>query len=242
MAAPFNPNGLTNIMRYSGEPVVPRDIRRQRENNLSTLRRFGSPIIVKHMYNDLDVQNGIAEPSANFSSTYGQVRHNDPLSHGVGFVSVEKSDNEWTSPDGLSIVTADTSPGAGYVQAPKYRGYGPGYLVYAILPDVSQDLFKLSETGVFIRIQQAQVQMGWFPEVNDNDLLITCLIDRAEQVVETYERYILKQTNPFSMRGVDRQGRREYSEDFGNRFITDQQFEATLVPHKDPIYDVSVTR
>jgi hypothetical protein len=242
MAPPFNPDGLTKVIRYTGEPNVPPNIRRQRANNLDTMRRFGTPVIVKHMYNDRDRQDGIAEPSPNFSSTYGQPRHDDPISHGVGFVSVEKSDDEWYNSTGSEIRQQRTSPGAGWTAAPKYRGYGPGYLIYAILPDVSEDVFKLSEAGALIRIQQAQVQMGWYPEVNDNDLLITCRIDNAERVVETYERYLLKQTNPISFRGLDRKGRREYTEDFGNRHVTDQQFEMTLLPKHDVLYNVEVDR
>src|SRR4051812_35911766 len=116
---------LQNVIKYIGEPVVPREILHQRRYNLDTMRRFGTPVIVKHMYNDQDVQAGIAEKSPNFSSIYGQPRHDDPISHGVGFVSVEKSTNEWVSPRG-QLVVSNTSPGAGYTLAPRYRGYGPG--------------------------------------------------------------------------------------------------------------------
>lgn len=231
-----------NAIRHLGAPNIPRSIRRQRKSNLDLMRRFGTPVIVKHMYNAEDVQNGIAEASPNFSDIYGQSRHNDPLSHGIGFVSVEKSDNEWVSPDGTAIVVSDISPGTGYTPAPKYRGYGPGYLIYVILPDASQDVFKLAETGALIKIQEAQVQMGWYPEVNDNDLMIICEINRAEQVVSTHERYLLKQTSPASMRGRDRYGRRESTEDFGNRYITDQSFEMTLLPARDELYKVEVDR
>jgi hypothetical protein len=103
-------------------------------------------------------------------------------------------------------------------------------------------VFKLNEAGVLMRIQRAQAQMGWFPEVNDNDILITCQIDAQERVVQTYERYLLKMTNPSSMRGLDRFGRRERTEDFGNRHVTDQQFEMDLIPQHDKLYDVEVDR
>jgi hypothetical protein len=231
---------LANITRYLGDASVPRDIKRQRANNLTTMRRFGAPVIVKHMYNDQDVQVGIAEPSPNFSSVYGQVRHGDPLSHGVGFVSVEKATDEWVTPDGKLYL--GTTPPSGSVSAPKYRGYGPGYLTYAIMPDVAEDVFKLNEAGALIKVQTAQAQMGWFPEVNDNDLLITCRLDQGDRILETRERYLLKMTNPISIRGLDRKGRREYGEDFGNRHITDQYFEMTLIPTHDELYRVEVDR
>jgi hypothetical protein len=234
-------DGPINVIRYYGEKTTPRNIQQQRRNNLSTMRRFGTPVVVKHMWNDRDVRAGIAEPSLNYSSVYKQTRHDDPLSHGIGFSSVEKSDNEWVSPQG-ALVVSETSPGAGYVPAPKYRGYGPGYLTYAILPDVSEDVFKLSEVGALIKVQQATVQMGWFPEMNDNDLLAIVEIDNSERVIDVRERFLLKMTAPASMRGLDRQGRLEADEDFGNRHITDQSFEMTRIPIDDSLYNVEFDR
>jgi hypothetical protein len=241
MPVSVNPDGPTNVIRYYGEDVVPHDMRRQRRNNLETMRRFGTPALVKHMYNHDDVQKGIAKESPNFSSVYGQTRHDDPISHGVGFVSVETQPGEWVSPTG-TLVISPTNPGAGYQPAPKYRGYGPSYLIYFIQPDVAEDLFKLSETGALIRVQNATAQMGWYPEMNDNDLLILCRVDNAENVIETYERYQLKMTNPASMRGHDRRGRRERNVDYGNRHVTDQSFEMTLVPQHDIVYSVETDR
>jgi hypothetical protein len=110
------------------------------------------------------------------------------------------------------------------------------------MPDVAEDVFKLNEAGVLIRVQTAQAQMGWFPEMADNDLLITCRIDRGENVIETKERYLLKMTNPVSIRGFDRLGAREYTEDFGNRHVTDQFFEMTLIPKNDELYNVETDR
>lgn len=232
---------VLNVIRYVGENNVPRNIRRQRGSNLDTMRRFGTPVVIKHMYNDLDVEEGVAETSPNFSSIYKQTRHDDPLSHGVGYVSIEKSDNEWVSPQG-ELVVADVSPGAGYTPAPKYRGYGPGHLAYIILPDVAEDVFKLSEVGVLIRTQTAQAQMGWYPEVYDNDLIILVQVDQAENVINTDERYETKMVTPASMRGLDRKGRREYTEDFGNQHVTDQSFQLVLLPRNQPQYQVPVDR
>lgn len=232
---------INNVIRYTGKPNVPRNIRQQRGNNLDTMRRFGTPIIVKHRFNADDVQKGIAERSPNFSAVYGQTRRDDPISWGVGFVSVDKSDNEWVTPQGKLLVSS-VNPEDGSVPAPKYRGWGPGFLTYAILPDVSEDIYKLTATGVLIRTQQANVQMGWFPEVNDNDLLIIVQIDQSENVIGTRERFLLKQTSPASMRGLDRKGRLEYTEDFGNRHITDQSFQMTLLPENDVAYNVEIDR
>lgn len=237
-----------NVIRYTGEGNVPRNIRRHRANNLDTMRRFGTPIIVKHMYNDRDRKEGRAVPSPNLSSVYGQTRHDDPLSHGIGFVGAENgvmitSSDEWYDTTGRDLtIKTGALPGANWAPAPKYRGFGPSYLTYGILPDVSEDVFKLTETGVLIRTQTARVQMGWYPEVNDNDLLVIVQIDEAERVVDSYERFQLKMTTPASMRGLDRKGRKEYTEDFGNRHITDQSFEMTLIPQTDKLYDVEIDR
>jgi hypothetical protein len=230
-----------NVMRFVGESSVPRNVRRQRENNLETLRRFGTPIVVKHMYNDQDVQAGIAEQSKNFSSVYGQTRNADPLSHGVGFVSVEKATDEWISPAG-KLVLSPVFPGTGHIPAPKYRGYGPGFLTYAILPDASEDEFKVTEGGALIRTQIASAQMGWYPDVSDNDLLVIVELDNGENIISTRDRFLLKQTSPASFRGLDRKGRREYGEDFGNRHVSDQSFQMTLIPHTSVLYTVEVDR
>lgn len=229
-------------MRYYGSKAVPQDIRRRRINVAETMRRVGTPIIVKHMYTVKDVDSGVAQPSQNMSKAYNQPRHNDPISHGIGYSSVELSDNEWITPTGNDIIVSGSNPGAGYIRAPKYRGFGPGYLTYAVLPDVAEDYFKLSNTGALIKVQSAQVQMAWFPDVNDNDLIITCRVDRNFQVIETYERYQAKMTNPISIRGLDRQGRREYSEDFGNRHVIGQTFEMSLIPENDELMKVEVDR
>ena len=221
---------------------VPREILRLRKNVQETMLRFGSPVLIKHMYSDLDVKNGVALPSPNFNDVYGQSHHGDPIAHGAGYVSVETERDEWVGPNGDLVTGTTVSPGAGYVLAPKYRGYGPGYLTYAILPDVAEDVFKLTETGALIRVQQAQAQMGWYPEVNDNDLIIVCEIDSNERITATHERYLAKMTNPVSMRGRDRGGRRERNEDFGNRYIINQWFEMTLIPATDPLYNIDVDR
>lgn len=233
--------GLINVMRYVGEPNVPRSIRDLRANNLDTMRWMGTPVIVKHMFSDYDFQIGKARKSPNWSDTYGQVRHNDPVSHGIGYVGLEESDDEWVSPQGTIVVSA-ISPGTGYVKAPRYRGFGPGYLMYMIIPDASEDVFKLTETGALVRVQEATAQAPWFPEINDNDLIITCEIDQTERVIATYERYQAKMTSPQSIRGRDVRGRRESNEDWGNNNRVQQNFQMTLIPRHDELYNVEIDR
>ena len=235
---------VNNIIHYTGEAHVPQDIRRRRVQVMQNMLRMGTPVIVKHMFNIEDVENGLAKKSPTWDEIYGQERRQDPFSHGVGYVSVEESDDEWIDPNSGAIVVSATSPGAGYVKAPKYRGFGPGYLTFAILPDASEDMFKLDESGAFIRVQNARAKMAWFPEVNDNDLLILCEIDGTEKVIDTHERYRLKDTTQISMRGLNRRGRRYPNEpmDFGNQLAVNQTFELSLAPANDVVYHVEIDR
>lgn len=232
---------VINAIRHVGKTEVPQDIKRRRRQVQETMRRMGTPVLVKHMYTARDVKNGIAEESPNFDDIYKQTRNADPLSHGIGFVSVEKSDDEWVSPEG-ELIQADASLGPDYVPAPKYRGFGPGYLIYMIQPDVPEDIFKLTETGVLIRTQNATAQAPWYPKIEDNDLIINVTIDRNENIIETYERYQTKMTNPVSMRGFDRRGRQERTRAKGNSLAVNQTFQMSLLPAESVLYNVETDR
>lgn len=235
---------VRNIIRYLGEPHVPQDALRRRMQVMQAMIRMGTPVIVKHRYNIRDVDKGIAKKSHTWDDIYAQERHKDPFSHGVGFVSVEESDNEWIHPTTGQIVVSEDDPGVGYVKAPKYRGYGPGYLTFAILPDVAEDMFKLDESGALIRIQNARAKMPWYPEVNDNDLLILVELDGHEQVIATHGRYALNEVTQITHRGLNRRGRRYPGEsmDFGNQLTINQVFELALLPPSEPAYAVAVDR
>lgn len=233
---------IIDATAYKGEGWVPQDVRRRRRLVLDAIRRVGTPVVVKHMYNDQDFKEGRARRSPNFNSAYGQPRHDDPLSYGVGFVGLENATDEWYNTNTGAIVTAATDPGADWVPAPLHRGFGPGYLTWIIEPDVAEDMFKLTDTGVLIKTQTATAQAPWYPEMNDNDLLVNVTIDPGHNVISTQERYQLKMVNPVSIRGHQRHGRREYTEDGGNRFVVGQQFEMALVPKTDVLYRVPIDR
>jgi hypothetical protein len=232
---------LIRVGRYVGEPNTPQDVKRRRRMVYDAMRRMGTPVIVKHMYNDEDFERGVAEKSPTFQDPYGQVRNEDPLSYGIGYVSKEKSTDEWVTPSGV-IVKSVTSPGAGHVPAPRYRGFGPGYLTWIIEPDTAEDYFKLSAGGALIQVQTATAQAPWYPEINDNDLIINVVLDANGRVEKTLERYQAKMTNPISIRGRDRRGRREYTEGGGNRHVVNQQFEMTLVPTTNILQKVETDR
>jgi hypothetical protein len=244
-----------NVIRFTGEMGISQDILRRRRLSLETMRRMGTPVLLKHMYTIQDVEKGIAEPSVGLDTIYQQPIHDDQLSYGIGYVSVEKSTRgEWIKPatetEPAELVIQE-EPEPEWEAAPLYRGFGPGYLTYAILPDAPEDVYKLTEEGALIRTQIARLNLPWYPQVGDNDLLITCEIDGSENILQTFERYQLKQVSPTTMRGAaalqrDGYGRRETDTANltagGNRHLVSQQAESSLIPKTDPIYLVEVDR
>lgn len=236
-----------NVIRYVGDAGHEQDILRRRRLSLETFRRMGTPVLLKHMYTIEDVEKEEAILSPEFDTTYRQPTHDDPFSYGVGYVSKETARGEWMSPyderETRELIITDNPP-KDFEPAPMYRGYGPGYLTYVILPDVPVDIFKLTEEGALIRTQQAKIQLPWWPIMKDNDLMITVELDASERIIDTFERYQLKQVNPITMRGHDRMGRRETHliDAASNRRVVGQQCEANKVPETDPIYGVETDR
>lgn len=235
-------NNLLYAVKYSGRENAPQDIKRLRRQVHDMMRRMGQPVILKKMFTIKDVENGIAERSANYDTIYGQTRMNDDLSWGAGFVSREKSENEWINPSSGEIVKSDTAPGTGWAKAPKYRGYGPSIVTYVIEPDAAQDFFTLTPTGAMIQVQTADVTMGWYPRVSDNDLIIHVELDEYGHVKTAGRRYQAKTSTPVSIRGLDRKGRREYDNDFGNRHVVNQNFPITLLPDNHILMNVEIDR
>lgn len=221
---------------------MPRDVNRRRRSVYEMLRRMGTPMLVKHRYNEHDVKSGIATESPTFDDIYGQTRNHEELSYGVGYVSVELSENEWWNGMDDEVVVSTLSPGAGYQLAPRYRGYGPGNLTYIIEPDAAQDFYKATVGGPIFKVQTAQAIAPWWPDINDNDLLINVTVGPNKSIVNSHERFEAKNVNPVSIRGADRSGRKEYTESFGNSFVVNQTFEMALIPENDVIYDVDTDR
>jgi len=235
-----HPQGVFRVLRYVGEPNVPGDIKRLRRSSSETMRRMGTPVIIKRMFTDRDANLGVAEKSPNFNDVYGQTRNRDPLSLGTGYVSMLKSENEYINTNGTIYTSELNVPGG--TKAPKYRGYGPGYLTYIVEPDVAEDFYKHTPEGVLVRIQTATAQSLWWPDINDNDLIIHVELDSSGDIVDTFERYQAKMVNPVSLRGLDHRGSQEYGGDLGNRYVINQGFQMVLLPRQHVLYDVNVDR
>ncbi len=174
----------------------------------------------------------------------GQTTHvTDFLSFGVGYVSVDTQPGEWYDPATNQVYASATIPNPTYKPAPKYRGYGPGFLTYAILPDRQEDVFKLTPQGAMVRQQTATVQLPWWPQVGDNDFLACVRLFNNGRIAQTYERYQLKMVTPITMRGYDRGGNREFEANAGgNRFWVGQQCELVKVPNNDILYQLETDR
>lgn len=233
-----------HVAKYVGERKVPHDIVRLRRYVYEICRRMGTPVMYKKMLTEEDTFNSTVTTSPNFSSIYGQTRNRDPLSHGIGYVSTELSTNEWINPSNGDIVTNLKNPG-GFQQAPKYRGFGPGLLIWIIEPDTAVDFFRHTPEGVFMKVQTATAIAPWWPDINDNDLLIHVELDRTGRITNTGERYQAKQANPISIRGSNERthpGRHEYSGDFGTRYVVNTTFQMTLLPRNHEFQHVEVDR
>lgn len=241
-------NNLYYVMGYIGDHNIPSDVRRLRKSTFELMRRMGQPVIIKHMYNDRDRKLGLAQesPLAAKAGYGGQTRNRDPFSWGTGFCSVQLSPNEWINPTTGAITTSATQPGDNYVQAPMYRGYGPGFLTFIVEPDTPVDMFKLSSQGAIIKVQSQTVIAGWYPEINDNDLIINVELDNDGYVVDTNERYQAKMSRPITIRGRDNRGRREstspFRADFGNRHTVNYQLEMNALPETSILYQVETDR
>lgn len=235
-----------DIRYYTGDPDVPRDVQNLRLSNHETMRWMGTPVLLKRIYTIEDVENGVAKKSPTMDDIYNQSSYdNDQLSYGVGFVSVETQDGEWYDPATGNIYIGTINPNPSYLPAPKYRGYGPGFLTYAIMPDRPEDVMRFTEQGTLIRTQTGRIQLPWWPALGDNDLVIECELNPNGTIAQTYERYQLKMVTPTTLRGLDRMGRREFdSTSGGNRFWIGQEADLVVIPKSvnEPAYQVETDR
>lgn len=241
-----------DVRFYYGDPDIPHEIQNVRESTSEAMQAMGTPVLLKRIYTIEDVENAVAVESPTFDDIYNQGLYaEDQLSYGVGFWSIQTQDGEWYDPVTANLYINATIPDPSYLPAARYRGYGPGFLTYAALPDRAEDVWKLDARGALIRQQNAMVQLPWWPQVGDNDLLITCSLDYTGNIAETFEFYQLKQVTPITIRGEnygpgltnDHRGFREFPVNAGgNRFWVGQSAEMVKVPTNDVIYQLETDR
>lgn len=192
-----------------GPPFTPQEIKRLRRENMDFCRYAGQPVVLRHMWNEDDVNRNLAEPCpACFDGTYQHVRNDCLVCYGFGFVSREKSlDNTlYITPEG--IVVSDTTPSPGWVRAPRYGGFGKSVLTWLVEPDVAVDVFKPLPEGTLVQTFDAQGVAPWFPQLADNDLCINVALDPNDYtIVATNERFQLKLVQQVTIRGFGKRGR-----------------------------------
>lgn len=225
------PEGSTHIvdMKNVGPPSTPQEIKRQRRQVGDMLRRYGQPIIHRHMYTLDDVEAGVAKKCpACFDDAYSQVRNDCPVCHSVGFVSVEDSEDQFIDGDGNYTYTETD------IVAPKYGGFAGPTLTLIMQPDVPIDLFKIDDRGVLTRVEDAKAYTYFNPLFADNDLLITVEIAQdGYNIRNVLDWYQAKKANQHTIRGWGKKVRNQ------NQYIIAQEFEMVLVPSNNILRNVS---
>jgi hypothetical protein len=117
-------------------------------------------------------------------------------------------------------------------------GYGDPTIVYVTLQDTSTDTIRISSTGALIMDQHPQMTAPWLPEMGDGDLIILAdFVPGTWKINVTYERYVLEQVEPITMRGPNF----SYSpETTRNRFRISQQSKVDKLPWGHRLYDVPI--
>src|SRR4051812_1889951 len=137
--------------RNVGGRRTPQEIKRLRRENMDFCRKMGESVLLKHQYNNKDVSagtkflddGGIVTPDTDamlakrcpacWDEVRNQVRTNKcPVCFGVGIVSLvnDSITNKWIENGQLS----STDMGS-HTPAPKYGGYGPGFITWMVQPD-----------------------------------------------------------------------------------------------------------
>jgi len=226
-----NRTGQTHIvdMKNVGPPSTPQEIKRQRRQAGDLLRRYGQPIIHRHMYTLDDVDKGVAKkcPSC-FDEAYSQVRNDCPVCFSIGFVSTEDDTERFLDSNGNYTYSSTD------VVAPKYGGFAEPVLTLIVQPDVPIDLFKINDRGVLTRVEQAQAFTYFNPYFADNDLLIMVEISIDGYTIRNIlDYYQAKNANQHTIRGWGKRVRNQ------NQHVISQSFEMAMVPPNNILHSVS---
>lgn len=95
-------------------------------------------------------------------------------------------------------VTWDTTCfGTGFV-----GGYADGQIVFATIQDTQETAIRISPQGVLTMDMHPAMTAPWLPEMGDGDLLIVAdFIPDSWTISDTFERYVLRDVTPVTMRG-----------------------------------------
>lgn len=201
-----------------GVQRTPHEVKQWRRQNLDMLRKLGLPVMVKHRWDLNDLRAGTAKRCpACFNDTYDDSLPDCPVCFGVTLVSVEDDDIT-----GLYIEAGFLAV-SGSVRAPKYGGFGPGYITYMIQPDVPEDVIKFNPEGQLEKTTVAQGVAPWWPLLGDNDLCVNLELSRnMKTIIEESERFELKMTTPLTVRGFGVRSTDRHDNRIGQTFQMDR--------------------
>lgn len=230
---------------HTGGHKVPQDIRRFRTENMDLCRTMGQPIVWRHRFDMYDLESpyileyfGRDEDSiactrcpACYDTVYEQPRTDCRVCNGVTIVSVEEATDKWITEDGY---LSDTDTG-GLDPAPRYRGFGPSVLTWIVEPSTSDDIFKISKSGVLTRYERAEGYAPWYPEMNDQDIIINVDLDRnSGSIIDApRERYYLSSVKPESIRGFGRMTT-------DRKFPVGQSFQMMQIERNHYLYQLEI--
>lgn len=201
---------------------------------MDMFRFHGQPAVHMHMWDLADYDAGLVKRCPGcWDSMYGNVRNDCKVCFGTGYVSTENNTQGNFIDIRGRIVTGD--PGT-HLVAPRYGGFGPRTLTWIIEPDRAQDVFKLTQQGALVKVQNADAYAPWFPLMGDNDLLINVNVDRGYNILGESLRLQLKMVTPQSLRGWGRRQRslRE------SEYLIGQQFEVNQIQQGTILTEVPV--
>lgn len=127
----------------------------------------------------------------------------------------------------------ETCFGTGYV-----GGYADGQIVFVTLQDAPEAQIKVTPQGILTMDMQPAMSAPWLPKMGDGDLIITAdFIPGQWKVVEMYERYVLQDVTPTTMRGP---GWGRQSGAVIRRQRVSQQAQVQKLPVGHSLYDVPI--
>ena len=121
--------------------------------------------------------------------------------------------------------------GTGYL-----GGWANGEIVFVSIGDIQEDVFRVTEQGVLMHDEHPGMTAPWNPKMGDGDLIITAEFNSATwEVLDTYERYMIQEVTPTTMRGPGFD-----SEIRGKLFVVNQTAQIDRLPSNHTYYNVPI--
>jgi hypothetical protein len=117
-------------------------------------------------------------------------------------------------------------------------GFADGVVIFVTVQDTQETQIKIGPTGILTMDMHPAMTAPWMPAMGDGDMIITADFDPSNwDIVSEYERYLLKDVTPVTMRGPG-WGRQQGG--FLNRQTISQQSQLDKLPSDHPLYGVPI--